>query len=63
MNASSRSPGLKIKNNLWDLKSSVIGRYNFGESLDVFMEQPVWGKKETKETNKNQTSQLHRRSF
>lgn len=36
----------KNRNNLWDLKSFVIGRYYFGESLDVFMEQPVWrGKK------------------
>lgn len=37
---------LKYKNNLRDLESFVIRRYNFGESLDVFMEQPVWrGKK------------------
>lgn len=36
---------MKLKKNLWDLKSFVIGRYNFGESLDVFMEQPVWREK------------------
>lgn len=24
------------------MKSFVIGCYNFGESLDVFVEQPVW---------------------
>lgn len=26
---------------LWDLESFVIGRHNFGEPLDVFMEKPV----------------------
>lgn len=36
------------KKNLWNLKSLVIGRDNFGESLDVFMEQPVWREEKKK---------------
>lgn len=26
---------------LWDLKSFMIGRHNFREPLDMFMEKPV----------------------
>lgn len=29
---------------LWDLQSFMIGRHNFCEPLDMFMEKPVWTK-------------------